>query len=155
MRLYLVQHGDAVDKQVDPDRPLSEAGVRSVELVGAFISKAGVRVDEVCHSGKTRARQTAERLAKHVAAPGSVEERRGLGPKDPIGSLRKVVSACTEDLMVVGHLPHLSKVASSLLVHDEEAEVIAFEKGCVVCLERVDDEWSVRWMVTPAIVLGR
>ena len=57
MRLYLVQHGDAVPERLDPERPLSVAGRREVEAVGRLLAGAGARVAHVVHSGKLRAQQ--------------------------------------------------------------------------------------------------
>ena len=62
MRLYLVQHGDAVPERLDPERPLSAAGRREVEAVARLLAGAGARVAHVVHSGKLRAQQTAELL---------------------------------------------------------------------------------------------
>ena len=58
-------------KEVDPDRPLSDQGWEDIRNTAAFASRAGVRVDTVWHSGKTRARQTAQALAE------ALEARRG------------------------------------------------------------------------------
>lgn len=64
------------------------------------------------------------------------------------------LSEMDEDVMVVGHLPHLSKLSGSLLCEDEDKEVVAFRMGAIVCLERNrDGRWSVQWMITPEIVL--
>ena len=57
MKLYLTQHGLAVAKDVDPERPLSEQGRRDVRRLVDFLADAGVRVKQVLHSGKTRAEQ--------------------------------------------------------------------------------------------------
>jgi phosphohistidine phosphatase len=51
MRLYLVQHGDAVPERLDPERPLSAAGRREVEAVARLLASAGARVAQVVHSG--------------------------------------------------------------------------------------------------------
>ena len=64
MKLYLVQHGEAHAKNVDPERPLTERGHGDVARLAAFLSRAGVRVERVIHSGKLRAEQTAGVLAK-------------------------------------------------------------------------------------------
>ncbi len=45
MRLYLVQHGEAVTKAVDPDRPLSEQGRADVERLAIWMGAQGVEVD--------------------------------------------------------------------------------------------------------------
>ncbi len=37
MKLYLVQHGKALSKEADPQRPLSEEGIREVKKMAEFI----------------------------------------------------------------------------------------------------------------------
>src|SRR4051794_29051865 len=114
MRLYLVQHGGAVPDELDPRRPLSEAGRREVEAVGRLLAGAGVRVARIVHSGKERARQTAELLA---AAPGSgaVEVMAGLAPKDPVKPVVRAIAEFGSDTMLVGHLPLLARLAARLV----------------------------------------
>ena len=68
MRIYLTQHGLAVPKDVDPDRPLSEQGRQDVQRLADFLKNTGAQVEQVLHSGKTRAEQTATILAP--ALPG-------------------------------------------------------------------------------------
>ena len=85
MRLYLVQHGDALPEQVDPERPLSAEGRRDVEAVARLLASAGTRAVRVAHSGKLRAQQTAEVLAAAWHLPqsgdrdGSQPQRSGRG----------------------------------------------------------------------------
>lgn len=73
MKLYLVQHGEAVSKQEDPERPLSEQGTRDVQAMAGFLKHAGIKVVRVWHSGKRRAEQTAIILAKVVLRGGKAE----------------------------------------------------------------------------------
>ena len=152
MKLYLIQHGDAVDESVNPDRPLSETGIHDVEQVGAFLSRAGVSVREICHSGKTRARQTAERFAHHMAGGRDVVACDGLKPKDVVEPFCDKLESRDRDLAVVGHLPNLWNMTARLLTGKEEATPVAFQKGGVVCLERDDDGWRLCWMVVPALL---
>ena len=67
--------------------------------------------------------------------------------------------------MLVGHLPHLKKLASYLIAGDETIRVILFRNGAVNCLERRGDgqpvsgaeevdRWSVRWIMTPELIPG-
>ena len=63
MKLYLMQHGDAVSADIDSDRPLSKQGLHDVERLGVFLAKAPFQPARFVHSGKTRARQSAELLA--------------------------------------------------------------------------------------------
>jgi phosphohistidine phosphatase len=152
MRLYLVQHGDAVSEQSDPERPLSAAGRREVEAVARLLAGAGVHVARVVHSGKLRAQQTAELLAA-VLAPGMVPETMtGLNPNDPIEPVARTIAEWTSDVMLVGHLPFMGKLVARLVAGDERKSVAAFVPGTVVCLQQ--DEagyWVISWMVRPEL----
>ena len=56
--------------------------------------------------------------------------------------------------MLVGHLPHLGRVAALLLTGDQERNVINFHMGGVLRLGRVTaGKWAVDWMVVPKIIL--
>ena len=60
----------------------------------------------------------------------------------------------SEDLMLVGHLPHVSKLTSLLLCNDPNKNIISFKITGVVCLERDESKaWSVQWMLIPDLVL--
>jgi len=154
MRLYLVQHGEAVPEDVDPDRPLSDIGRADVSRVAGFLAEAGVPVDRILHSGKTRARQTADAFAAALA-PGAVvaQTEGGIVPKDPTDWLAEAAAAWTDDVLVVGHLPFMGRVVSRLVAGNEDAGVVAFTPGTVVCLERDDDSgaWAVAAMVGPTL----
>ena len=75
MKLYLVQHGDALAKDIDADRPLSEKGQSDVKRIASFLA-GRMEVSRVMHSGKTRAQQTAELLADSMASELPVEAIR-------------------------------------------------------------------------------
>jgi phosphohistidine phosphatase len=152
-RLYLVQHGDAVPKDVDPDRPLSETGRRDVEQVGSLLANAGVRFPKILHSGKTRARETAEILAGVVSEQSAIEAVSGLAPKDATEPWVARVGDLADDVMLVGHLPFMGKLASRLVLGAEFPEVVQFRPGTVVCLALTEeDHWAIAWMVRPGLL---
>jgi len=149
--LCLVQHGEAVSEEVDPRRPLSERGRVEVERVASFLSRAGLRVSKIIHSTKLRARETAEILARHLGAP--TEEAEGLEPRADPRPWAERLQSSVEDVMIVGHLPHLSRLASLLLLGREDAEVIRFRYGGVYCLEKGEDgRWRILWALRPDII---
>lgn len=151
MRLYLVQHGKAVEKAVDPARPLSEEGERELQRVAGFLA-GKIRVEELWHSGKERARQTAECLAASVGPDAEVAQKDGLGPKDPVKPIAKLLKRVENDILIAGHLPHLAKLAGLLLAGDDDKQAIGFENAGVVCLEQTGKAWHVRWAVTPSLL---
>lgn len=153
MKLYLVQHAQAAPKDVDPDRPLTERGRRDVESVAAFVKPLSLSVDCIWHSGKTRAVQTAEVLAGAMNLRTRATAHDGLGPNDDVSAIRDQIEAAGRDIMLVGHLPFVGKLASLLLAGDESASIVAFRQGGIVCLEQsTENRWQLAWMVTPDIL---
>ncbi len=154
MYLYLVQHAEARPKEEDPKRPLSDKGRSDIQKVAAFIAKkANVKVKRIIHSGKTRAQQTAEILAEYLHPCEGIKKAEGLNPlDDPLIWLKRLVDI-KEDIMLVGHLPHLDRLSSYLLCQNIDKKTIDFQMGGVVCLKKNEaNSWSVGWMVIPELV---
>lgn len=153
MRLYLVQHAKAASKDVDPERPLTEEGRRDIKKVAAFIKPLKLCVDILWHSGKKRAAQTAGVLAEVVQVTMETTGRDGLAPNDDVAALKDELVSSRQDIMIVGHLPFLSKLASLLLTGSESANAVEFQQGGIVCLNRSDEnQWQVNWMITPELL---
>lgn len=152
MKLYLVQHGIAKTKVEDPDRSLTDEGKEQTRKVARFIAPT-VAVSRILHSGKTRAWQTAQIFAEYLHQGKSVETAKGLDPLDDPQIQAARLEEEGGNLMLVGHLPHLSLLASLLLCGDPEREIIRFRNSGVVCLERDDGgEWSLQWLVIPEAI---
>lgn len=153
MRVYLAQHGLAVPKEVNPERPLSEQGRRDLEQMAEFLDRAGIRVEQVFHSGKTRAEQTAVELAHFLSPAGQVLAQTGLGPKDPVEPFAEQIKVWTVDTLVVGHLPFLGRLVSLLLAEDADRTRIAFQPGSLVCLDQeAEAGWALAWMIRPELL---
>ena len=153
MKLYLVQHGEALPKQEDPERPLSEGGRADVARIASFLGNAGVAVTNIIHSRKQRVKQTAELLAATMGPRARLEIVSGLDPLDPVSGFAPTISQWTSDTMVVGHQPFMGKLVSLLVAVSEDVGVVFFGPGTVVCLERTEgSNWSVAWMVRPELI---
>ena len=152
MKLYLVQHGDALPKEVDPERPLSAKGRLDVSNVALFLKASQYPVTKVLHSGKTRALQTAQIFSDALTADGSVERIDGINPNDPVDNFAQRLAFFSDLTLVVGHLPFMGKLTALLLATQEDAEVVAFQPGSVACLERNgNSHWSLNWMIRPEL----
>ncbi len=146
----MVQHAEAKPEEEDPSRPLSKKGEEEAVKVARFLGKF-VRVSKILHSGKLRALQTAKILAEELL-PEEVREAPGLTPlDDPLPWVEKL-KGTEEDLMLVGHMPHLGKLASLLLSGEEEKVKLGFKPGTVACLEREGEKWVLKWMLPPEIL---
>lgn len=153
MKLYLVQHGEAVPDEVDPTRPLSDAGRADVRNVAAFLAARPLALARVAHSGKLRARQTAEILAAALAPGRPVEPRAGLNPKDPPEEFARELAMWSEDVMVVGHLPFMGRLTALLVSEEQHGDLVAYRPGSVVCLERGSGNgWKLAWMLRPELL---
>lgn len=154
MLIYLIQHAEAKGENEDPERPLSAKGVRSIRETGFDLYRNNVIVDQILHSGKLRAKQTAEITAEWLTPANykTISETDGLSPLDSPGIWDERLKYLINDLMLVGHMPHLGKLASLLLCGEVEKDIISFTPGCVVCLERLEKgNWTLKWMLTPSM----
>ena len=153
MKLYLVQHAKAASKDIDPQRPLTEEGRRDIQKVAAFIKPLNLSVDYLWHSGKNRAQQTAEILADVVEVKKEMAAHDGLAPNDDVSTLKDEIISSWKDVIIVGHLPFLPKLASLLLTGSESSNIVTFRNGGIVCLDYSDDnQWQLNWMIIPELL---
>lgn len=153
MFLYLVQHAEALSKEEDASRSLSDAGIKNIKKVAAFAADMNLDVSGIFHSGKMRALQTAQVLADHITCEKDVSQTDGLSPMDDPEIWFERLSGMNENVMITGHLPHLAKLSSLILCGNREKNIIDFEMGCIVCLKRSDDaDWTVDWIIKPRMI---
>lgn len=155
--IYLVQHGEAYPKEVDPNRPLTPEGREIVKKMSEFIKNKHIQIDSLWHSPKVRAKETAEIIREVLNLNStSMSEYKELEPEEPPKKILKhIKKSDLSGVMIVGHLPHLSKLAGLLLCKDENLEVISFEKAGIVCIEWSEETGGVlKWMIVPSIILG-
>lgn len=152
LRLYLVQHGEAKSKSEDPERPLTGPGAAAVKAMAAWAARAGVDVREIRHSGKLRAQETAALFARDLKPANGVFAVDGLDPNDDVGPVVSNLATETAPIMIVGHLPFLSRLVGRLTTGDPEASVIGFRNGGIVCLVQEDEIWRIEWVVPPSLI---
>ncbi len=152
MKIFLVQHGLANPKEEDPHRGLSSKGMEDVEKMARFVGQMDHQYEAIFHSGKKRAEQTAQILGKHLKHALGVHESDFLGPNDDIEVWVNRLLCSDGDPVVVGHLPFLDRLASRLVAQDENRQVLSFRNGGVACLEDSDENFAVRWALTPDMI---
>jgi len=153
MRIYLMQHARPVPKEEDPRQPLSRQGVGDAEKVGNRLAAAGVRPETILHSPKERAKETARIVWEKLGSEGRLQQREDLAPLADPGSVLADLEAATGECLVVGHLPHLGRLATRLLTAGlrDEPPLIRFRQGAVLCLVREAEGWQVAWMLAPEL----
>jgi phosphohistidine phosphatase len=152
--LYLVQHGEAKPEAEDPERPLTDQGVETVRRMASWAAQVGLRVDQIGHSGKRRAEQTAALLAERLSPAKGVIVVEGLKPNDDVRPVAEALQAEHGPVMLVGHLPFLSRLASLLVAGNPEGGVIRFQQGGIVCLVQEEGKWIVNWVMPPELLEG-
>ena len=150
MAIYLVQHGKNTPKDQDPEEPLSEQGSREVEDIAKKARDMGIRLDLIEHSPKLRAKQTAEIFEKYSNPGQGTRQREGIKAKDDVTLLANELDN-EKDLMLVGHLPFMEKLASYLITGQTEQRVVKFQNGGIVVLDKDADfgEWMLKGTLFP------
>jgi phosphohistidine phosphatase len=152
MALFLVQHGKSLPKTEDPDQGLSQEGVAEVERIASVAKGYHVKVSQVRHSGKTRAKQTAEILSSALNPGGGVIQSPGLNPLDDVTEVAASIDS-SEDLMLVGHLPFMERLTAYLTTEAIDRPVFKFQNGGIVCLDAHPEtqSWVIKWTLMPHI----
>jgi phosphohistidine phosphatase len=151
LKLFLVHHGEAVGPVIDPRRPLTPNGREAVERLAAEAAHRGTRPAVIWHSGKLRARQTAEAFWRACNPLAEFSATRDLQPDDNAAWIRDRLLGETRDILIAGHFTHLPRLLSLLLPGDKAA-VEPFPMNGVVALESVDagETWKELWRLQPA-----
>lgn len=156
MHLYLVQHGAAKSEAADPQRGLTDEGRRTVERVARLLEPLALSVARIEHSGKLRARQTADILAERLRPAGGTAQVSGLAPNDDLTPVLERLEKEAANILLVGHLPHLSRLASRLLGLPADRAAVQFQMGGVVRFDRNEaGQWAIRWAIVPELLAAR
>lgn len=150
MYLYLVQHGEAQPEAEDPSRGLTEKGAEDTRKCACSVKGMNVNVAAIFHSGKKRALQTARIIEQEICTGRILSETDGLAPNDDPGIWAARLSGMEEDTVLVGHLPHLARLAALLLCGNRDGSVIDFVNSGIICLRRSPEgNWNVNWIRKP------
>ena len=148
MNLYILQHGEAVPKEIDPERPLSEHGNRDIRILALHMQNMDVQLGHVFHSGKLRAEQSARLIAETLSPDIQPIKTEGLNPNDDPTVICSDIEQMNENILIASHMPFVSRLCSTLLTGTTEAE-FASVPGTLFCLEKAEDKWRLAYMLRP------
>lgn len=152
-RVYLVQHGQAKDKEEDAERPLTPEGRRQTARIAELAARLDLGVAEIWHSGKTRAAETAAIFGSALGLMNlekkSVLAVEGLNPTDNVKPVANGLAGETRSMMLVGHLPFMPRLAGQMINHDAEKSPVEFQHSGIICLVREATGWRVDWQLNP------
>ncbi len=150
MRLYLVQHGDAVPKELDPERPLSDQGRADIHRLTEWLSSQNVGLAQILHSGKTRAKETAEILRPLLNSPSHIYQGQGLAPNDSPETFLHQLRDPEKDTLVAGHMPFVARTVSQALTGAPDRQLVDFLPGSVAAIERSEGaSWHLFMFMRP------
>jgi len=153
MHAYLVQHGKAKSAEEDPNRGLSDDGREEVTRIAEFLEDLRITISLIHHSGKLRAEETAHILATSIRCTAGPCQTEGLNPPDDPAATANFLNVYTDDILIVGHLPHLERLTSLLLTGNPDRRPVQFRNSGVVCLEKDQSgRWSVVWAIVPDLL---
>jgi len=123
-----------------------------VQRIAEVARSYGIPVGHIVHSGKKRARQTAEILAAVLSPDKGVGEVSGIKPLDDVAAFAKQVDFTT-NTMVVGHLPFLERLTSFLMLGEQEPVVFKLQNGGILCLDRFEnlERPAIKWALMPQV----
>jgi phosphohistidine phosphatase len=145
MNLYLAHHGAAVGPEVDARRPLSAAGLAAVERLASQAAARGAKPVVVWHSGKLRARQTAEAFWRACNALAEFSATRDLQPDDPAQWMRDRLRGETRDILIAGHFTHLPRLLALLVLGGEAGAEFPINGVVALNSEDAGETWKEAW----------
>ena len=150
-RLYVLQHGAAVTKEEDAQRPLSNDGRLDVERVAQHLADKDVLVQRILHSGKLRAEQTAKLVSGKLAPDVEPEAVDGIAPNDDPAKFIEQLGHIEGAVLVASHMPFVSNLCSMLLT-GESGTQFGFTPATIACVDYAGGQWSLQCMIRPEIL---
>lgn len=152
MALYVVQHGKSLPKAQDPEKGLSAEGKMETERIADVARGYQVRVSRILHSGKKRARETAEILSLRLSPTGGSESVAGINPMDDVRTFSDGLEL-EQNIMLVGHLPFLERLIGQMVCGNPDQIVFKLQNSGILCLDRVPEVKNpvIRWALMPSI----
>jgi phosphohistidine phosphatase len=152
MKLYVARHGDYSMEMAQQMDVLTENGINEMTVLANFLSPLDIHVSNILHSGKFRAQQSAEILAKGFHCEQAVQLQAGLNPNDDVKAFANEISHWDTDVLIVSHLPFVGRLISELVTQNENHNLIDFKTGTFVCLEQLEHtRWIINWVLTPEL----
>lgn len=152
MALYLVQHGKSLKKKEDPEKGLSADGKQETERMAGVANGYRVNVSQIAHSGKKRARETAEILASMLSPADGLVPRNGMNPMDDVRAFAHSLDL-DKNIMLVGHLPFLERLIGLLVCSNPDQAVFKLQNSGILCIDRVPEVKNpvIRWALMPSV----
>ena len=154
MKLVIIRHGEAGKATSDELRELTDKGRAEAGRLAKAMGRTDFKGAEIWHSGFVRAEQTAQILAAELRLEYAMSVHPMLEPMgDPLAVMEGLVGR-TKDLILVGHMPFMGKMASQLLGREGQPS-LDFATGSAACFRPPVIEgagWRLMWHMDPDLL---
>ena len=157
MKIYLLRHAIAESREgknyPNDDRPLTEEGRRKMSAAANGITKIAKHFDLIISSPLVRAYDSAVIVAKAVNYKTKIDTCKLLLPGNSPHAVLSYLAKfnAKKNVLLVGHEPGLSMLASALLGYDKS--VIEMKKGalCRIDADRLSTSKTAKliWHLSP------
>jgi phosphohistidine phosphatase len=147
MHLFLIHHGVAVGPEEDARRPLSAVGLAGAARVAAKAAALGAKPEVVWHSGKLRAKQTAQEFWRACNALAEFAVSRDLQPDDPPQWMRDRLRGETRSIAIAGHFPYLPRLLSLLLSGNDTGADFPLNGIVALVTDDEGETWQELWRI--------
>ena len=155
MKLYCARHGEACSSLENSQRPLSQQGEQDVAAMANYLKQHQVTVQHVLHSSLLRAEQTAGLLTAQAFPQAIVKACPNLLTEDgDIEPLYSMIECWQEDTLLVGHLPFMQQLVSTLVCGQADFySLIHYPPGAIICLTAIfSGKWTIDWLLNPSMI---
>ncbi len=152
MFLYLVQHAESEKNEKDNSRGITGIGRAATLKIALNLKRMNPDIHVIWHSGKKRALETAEIIGEELGCPNRIMEHTNLAPTDLVEPVFSIMKKNHKNILIVGHLPYLTRLVSMLIIGNQEKSLVKFVNSGIVCLENTNDGWLLRWAMTPEMI---
>jgi len=160
MKLFILRHGDAgahgdARYPTDAARPLTPKGIKRTRQLANWLRRRDITFDVIFSSPLTRARQTAEIVARGLDIVDCLKLTKHLAPEGTFVDLLAQVEQVrrkSKAVLLVGHEPGLSALVSLLCTGGSSLRM-DLKKGGLCRLEleaaRPDRCGVLEWILAP------
>jgi len=113
MEAIVVQHGEAVDASVNPERPLSKKGQEQFVRLAQFLKIINWKPEIIIHSGILRAFESAAIVAETFNCEVAVN--KSINPKDNPNVIIQYLLLEKRNIIVVTHKPFIDILVAKVL----------------------------------------
>jgi phosphohistidine phosphatase len=157
MEIYLLRHGIAVERGdysgPDEERALTTEGRRKVRDVAEAMRAMRLSFDVILSSALVRALQTAEIVVESLRLKRRLQVTEHLAPAASIAKLFSQMNSlqpAPDSVLLVGHEPDMSRLASRLLTGRDDLAMTFKKAGlCKITADRAGSgRATLEWFLT-------